>query len=63
MLLLCALDAKGGVLVRHDIVFIIWIQRLVLSRHVNVFGRELDARKVFEQVCVVGGMQVQLGEV
>lgn len=61
-LLLGALDAKRCVLIRNDIVLVVGVERLVLRRNVDFLGRELDARKVLEQVGVVGGVEMQVGE-
>jgi len=46
-------------LVRHDIVFVVWVDGLVLGRHHDVFDWELKAAEVFEEVGVVGLVQVE----
>ncbi|KXT05442.1 hypothetical protein AC578_11100 [Pseudocercospora eumusae] len=62
MLLLCALNAKGSMLVWHDMVLVIGIDGLVLRCDLNLFCRQLDSGKVFEQIGVVGVVQVQKGQ-
>jgi hypothetical protein len=61
--LCCALDAKGGVLVRHDIIFVFGIDGLQVRRDVNVFRRELRrgwVRERLEKVRVVRVVHVQV---
>lgn len=45
-------------LVRHEIFFVVRIERLMLRRHEDFFGGELDARKVLEEVGVVRRVHV-----
>lgn len=40
-------------LVRHDIVLVVGVEWLMMWRDVNVFGWELDACELFEEICVV----------
>lgn len=49
-------------LIWNDIVFVVGIERLMLRRNVDFFGRQLDTREVLEQIGVVGGVQVQKGK-
>lgn len=55
-LLLSSLDAKGGVLVWHNIVLVVGIERLMLRRDVDLLGRQFDTGEVLEQIGVVGGV-------
>lgn len=57
-LLLRALNPKRGMLVRHEIFLVVRIERLMLRRHEDFFGGELDAREVFEEVGVVRRVHV-----
>lgn len=58
----CALDPEGRVLVRHDVVFVVRVDGLVLRRDRDFLGGEFDAVEVFEEVGVVGGVEVDVGE-
>lgn len=49
-------------MVRHDIVFIIGVDRLVMWRNVDLFGWKLETRKVLEKVGVMRLVQVEEGE-
>lgn len=49
-------------MVRHDIVFIIRVDRLVLWRNVDLFGWKLETREVLEKVGVMRLVQVEEGE-
>lgn len=49
-------------LVWHNIVFVVGIERLMLWRDIDLLCGHLDACKVLEQVGVVGGMEVEVGE-
>lgn len=49
-------------LVGHDIIFIIRVDRLMLRRNVDLFGRELETREVLEKVGVMRLVQVEEGE-
>lgn len=57
------LDAKGGVLVGHDVVLVLWVHRLVVRGHVDVVGGEAVLGKGLEEVGVARAMQVERGEV
>ena len=61
-LLRCSLDAKGGVLVRDNVILVVGIDRLVLGRDVDFLRRQFDACKVLEQVGVVRRVHVDVGE-
>lgn len=50
-------------LFRHDVVFVVGIQGLVLWRDVDFFGGEMGAGEVFEEVGVVAAVQVDVGVV
>lgn len=52
-LLLRTLNPKRSMLVRHEIFFVVRIERLMLRCYEDFFGGELDAREVFEEVGVV----------
>lgn len=45
-------------LVRHEIFFVVRIERLMLRCYKDFFGGELDAREVFEEVGVVRRVHV-----
>jgi hypothetical protein len=48
-------------LVRHYIVFIFWIDRLVVRRDVDLVVWELVFAEVFEEVRVTGPVEVDVG--
>lgn len=48
-------------LVRHYIVLIVRIERLMLGRDVDFFGGELDGGEGFQKVGVVGGVEMEVG--
>lgn len=56
------LNAKGRVLVWHDIIFIVGIEWLMLRRDINFLGGQFDACKVLEQMGVVGGVEMEMGK-
>jgi len=56
------LDSKGSVLIWHDVIFVVRVDRLVLRWNINLFSRKLEAREVFEQVCVMRLMKMEIGE-
>lgn len=49
-------------LIRHNIILVIRIDWLMLRRYIDIFCRKLDACKVFEQVRVVRGVEVDVRE-
>ena len=49
-------------LVRHHVVFVLGVRRLVLRRHVDCFVRQVrGAAEFFEEVGVAGGGEVDVG--
>lgn len=57
-LLLRSLNAKGSVLIWDYIVLIVGIEWLMLRRDIDLLCGQFDACEVFEQVGVVGGVEV-----
>jgi hypothetical protein len=57
-----ALDTESGMLLRHDVVLVVGVERLVLWRDVNVLCRQPGPGKVLEQVTVVAAVVVQVRE-
>jgi hypothetical protein len=49
------------VLIRNYIVFIFWVDRLVVRRHVNVVVGQLVLAEVFEEISVPGPVEVDVG--
>ena len=49
-------------LVGHYVILVVRVDRLVARWDVDFFFGELDAREVFEEVGVVGGVEVDVGE-
>ena len=47
-------------LIWYHIVFVVRVDWLILQRHNDLFGWELDSREVFEEVGVVRGVSVQI---
>ena len=61
-LLLSSLNAKSRMLVWDNVLFLVGIEWLVLRGDIDLFGWQLDARKVFEQVGVVCSVHVDMAE-
>jgi len=57
----CSLDSEGSMLLRDNIVFIIGIQWLMLRWHVDLFMWQMCAVEVFQKICMVAAMQVDVG--
>lgn len=55
------LDSKCGMLVRNNIVFVFWIQRLMLWWDIDLFLRQLNTRELLEQIGVVRFVEVNVG--
>lgn len=49
-------------LVGHDVVFVVGVDRLVLGRDIDFFGWKLQTGEVFEEVGVVRLVEVEEGE-
>ena len=51
-------------LVRDDLFVVVGVDGLMLRRHVDIFWGELEggAREVFQQIGVMGGVKVEVGE-
>lgn len=49
-------------LVWNDIIFIVWIQWLMLGRDGDLLGWQPDACEVFEKIGMVSSVQMQMGE-
>lgn len=62
VLLGCALDAKGSVLIRHDVILVFGIDGLMLRGHVDFIVGEPIAAEVLEEVGVVRGAQMDVRE-
>lgn len=56
------LDAKRSMLIRDDIVFVIWVERLMPRRNTDLFGRQLHASKVLEHVGMMGRVKMEVRE-
>ena len=56
------MNPKSRMLVGDNIVFVFRVQRLVLWCDGDFFCGQLDACEVFEEVGVVGGVEVDVGE-
>lgn len=50
-------------LVWHNIVFVFWVQRLVLRRDVDLVVWEFIAAEIFEEIGVSRGEEVNVGVV
>jgi hypothetical protein len=57
-----SLDAERSMLVGHDIIFIVGVYWLVLWWDIDLFSRKFEAREVFEQVCVMRLVEMEIGE-
>lgn len=57
------LDAKGGVLVGHDVVLVLRVDGLVVRGHVDVVGGEAVLGEGLEEVGVARAVEVEGGEV
>lgn len=49
-------------LVRNYVIFVVWIERLMLRRDVDLLSRKLYSCEILQQVCVMGGVEVDVCE-
>jgi hypothetical protein len=56
------LDAESSMLIGNNVVFVVRVYRLVLWWDIDLFGRKLETREVFEQVGVMRLVEMEIGE-